>query len=381
MGLWYPDVNEVTLIFCSSTLSTQSYILSTSHMKNTQPFFRVDAGHGRTRDHHNIMLYVICASLGTFIFCLSAATDIIQRDERRLIALSVHTTLNMKLTQLLVSSFFCSCHVGVVAAFSTPSDSSSDAAAYALFDRFRASCPAEPSCIRAFDASLLNDNEQDSSTWVAVYRSSNNKPSVFVKDEFLNAMRIATGATESSSSLDSEKIETNTLPLQEVPVAVARLRPSNDFKGAWIMDSMRCLLKKEDTNQSCDGGSEHAEALGVGIDALLLNHLQNHDVFAIRTKATLVSGVLLEERGFCEVEKLSKDMATHVASLDACMEGYSKRTIVQGAKNPGARDRALKILNLLGRLDPSSSESSTLQQGEEDENDDFDPWAGVKQFI
>lgn len=78
----------------------------------------------------------------------------------------------------------------------------------------------------------------------------------------------------------------------ETPVAVARLRPSQEYPGTWVLDSMHCWLKKEDTNPSCDGGSEHAEALSVGMDALLLHHLQQSSPrfdCAICTKATLVS--------------------------------------------------------------------------------------------
>jgi hypothetical protein len=40
---------------------------------------------------------------------------------------------------------------------------------------------------------MRNDNdESQQGTWVAVFRSNNNMPSVLIKDDFLNAMRIAT---------------------------------------------------------------------------------------------------------------------------------------------------------------------------------------------
>jgi len=272
--------------------------------------------------------------------------------------------------------------------------SNQNSASFSLFDRFIPKCPADIDCIAKFDASLVADGDSEnqdsgkSSIWAAVYRSSNNKPSVFVKDEFLDAMRIATSVTNpqqqqagtnSGDAFLSEQIETSVVPKEkkETPVAIARLRPSPDFEGKWIMDSMRCLLKKEDTDSACDGGSEHTEALSVAIDALLLHHLQNQNNFegAIRTKATLVTGILLESRGFKEVESLSKDMATHMSSLDACTEKYMSRIVDTTAKNPGATERALQIVNHLGRLDRDSEMAN--DDGSEDEDDDYDPWAGV----
>ena len=70
---------------------------------------------------------------------------------------------------------------------------------YTLSDRFRVSCPADISSISQYDPSLIesldqtNTNDDDDDTvWAAVYRSSNNLPSVLIKDDFMNAMRIAT---------------------------------------------------------------------------------------------------------------------------------------------------------------------------------------------
>jgi hypothetical protein len=256
-----------------------------------------------------------------------------------------------------------------------------------LFDRFRCTCPADPSSIRRFGASLQEDTPE--STWAAVYRSNNNKPSIIIKDEFFHAMRAATGETISmeSSIQVSQDLET---PLQqETPVAVARLRPSSEYSGTWVLDKMQSSLRKEDLNDECDGGSEHAEALSVAVDALVLHHLRQNDCFehAIRCKGTLVSGALLEERGFQQVEKLCRDMATHVSSLDACIERYADRVV--STKHLGARSVALQILSELGRLnreaDLQASRQRQQMNGEkdddDDENGDYDPWSGMKQFI
>jgi hypothetical protein len=255
-----------------------------------------------------------------------------------------------------------------------------------MFDRFRCTCPADPSSIRQFGASLQEDTSE--STWAAVYRSNNNRPSILIKDEFFHAMRAATGETISLETSSIEISKDLEAPLKrETPVAIARLHPSPDYPGTWVLDSMQSCLKKEDTSDDCDGGSEHAEALSVATDALLLHHLQQqHSCFeqAIRCKGTLVSGILLEERGFKEVEKLCRDMATHISSLDACMESYADRVV--STKNPGARSVALQILSELGRLNREADLEASRQRQEingenDDENDDYDPWAGMKHYI
>ena len=251
-----------------------------------------------------------------------------------------------------------------------------------LFDRFRCTCPADHSSIRQFDSSVKEDTPE--STWAAVYRSNNNKPSILIKDEFFHAMRMASGeaiSVESSSFKVSKDLET---PMQrETPVAVARLHPSPDYPGTWLLDKMQCSLKKEDTNADCEGGSEHAEALSVAIDALLLHHIQHNSCFeqAIRCKGTLVSSALLEGRGFQPVENLCRDMATHISSLDACMECYADRVI--STKHVGARTLALQILSELGRLDRNAELEASRQRhkNNDDENDEYDPWARMRQFI
>jgi hypothetical protein len=289
-----------------------------------------------------------------------------------------------------------------------------------FFDRFRATCPADVSCIRQFDAALVDTSstgtQAEDEVWVAVYRSTNNKPSVFIRDEFLASMKQATTTTETSVSVspnkDPELFEPRPGVMLETPVAVGRLRPSEDVPGRKIMvlDSLRCLLRKEDQDDTCDGGSEFNEALSVGVDALLLHYLQaqtsamassepssksnsNSNSFvafakfegAIRTKTTLFSNRILEERGFEPVEELSKDMATHVSRYAACYDTYVERTVHQVSKHPGARDRALQIVALLGKLDPSQEveEAAATVNNDDGSNhdDEIDPWAGLKQFL
>jgi hypothetical protein len=266
--------------------------------------------------------------------------------------------------------------------------SAESSSSFTLFDRFRPTCPASDDSIRLFDPSLLfSSSNNNDDIWVAVYRSNNNKPSVLVKDEFLHAMRSATtqvNATPARAEDASLQASFEGLPQQQqqAPVAVARLRPSTDMEGCTILDSMRCVLKKENTDAACDGGSEHTEALAVGIDALLLHYLSENSRFegAIRTKATLVAAALLESRGFVPVQELSKDMTTHVASLDSCLERYAERTM--SAKSPGALQRALDIVSCLGRLNRQEDYKAAQQQQQDNqEEEDFDPWSGMKRFV
>lgn len=301
-----------------------------------------------------------------------------------------------------------------------------------LFDRFRAVCPADISCIEQFDPSLVSKQNQEEddydqnlpTVWVAVYRSSNNQPSVLVKDEFLQAMRSATNVRNLDVSMDDTNKSAGFLEgsstkgvgfaktQQTKPVAVARLVPSADDnhkdEGVYVLDSMRCILKKENTDTDCDGGSEHTEAIAIAIDALLEHYLSSPQLKsvrtqdskrgfdgAIRTKATLVSARLLEDRGFAPVQKLERDMATHVSNWNTCMERYAARSISSlqmglqqmdeenmdtgaTAKSPGAAQRALNIVSLLGQIEPGDQKDSN---SESDENEDYDPWAGMKQFL
>ena len=261
------------------------------------------------------------------------------------------------------------------------------------FDRFRCLCPADPSTIRQYDASLNVGEENDCSVWAAVYRSNNNLPTVLLKDDFLNSMRIATSGFSVETTTFSNKLIETTLLSRETPVAVARLRPSDQFNNKYVLDNMRCWLKKEDTNPDCDGGSEHKEALSVAIDALLLRYLNekihstkrtDYPMFeqTIRAKATLVSSQLLEERGFQPVQALCKDMATHTSSLDTCLEKYADRTL-NAPLNSHKQAVALQILSKLGLLDRNAELQAALreEESEDDSDNEYDPWAGIRQFI
>lgn len=179
------------------------------------------------------------------------------------------------------------------------------------------------------------------------------------------------------------------------PVAVARLTASNDVGNISIIDSMRCTLKKEDTNVDCDGGSEHAEAIGICIDELVLSYLQRyldnesssstlHFDGGIRFRGTLVSGRLLEARGFREASQLSTDMHSHESDFDGAVSKYAERsTSKYVSKSPGARDRSLKILSLLSKIDIEEEQmrdTKTKEDGQEGDSD-FDPWASVKKYL
>ena len=199
-------------------------------------------------------------------------------------------------------------------------------------------------------------------------------------------MRSATGAlNDPPASPSSSYLETPDLPLRlQAPVAIARLRPSSDYDDIWVLDCMRSILKKETMDATCDGGSEHNEALAVAIDALLQHHLQNGATRferAIRTKATLFSASLLEDRGFVPVTSLAKDMASHVSSLDACLEKYAERSVSTTAKTPGSRQRALEIVSLLGRLDRQEDLQQAAADNNQEEEEDIDPWSGMKRFL
>mmetsp|Transcript_10732 Transcript_10732/g.23299 ORF Transcript_10732/g.23299 Transcript_10732/m.23299 type:complete len:343 (+) Transcript_10732:2-1030(+) len=310
--------------------------------------------------------------------------------------------------------------------FGPYSDRGSD---FASFDRFRAACPADASAVRRFDPSLVEGNEKEEGggggnddVWVAVYRSANNLPSVFVRDAFFDAMRASTTTAQGG---DSETLVSTSSSSQSIgvisnngndgsdedddkkPVAVARLGKDAD-SNMYILDSMRCVLKKENTDDDCDGGSEHAEAIGVCIDELVISYLQRYlqnesdgageDEMTfdggIRFRGTLVSGKLLDSRGFREVSELSSDMHSHESDYDGALNKYAERSTSKVvAKNPGARDRALKILSCLGRVDREEDQRrARLRKGDvgggkrgdgagEEEQSDFDPWASVKSYI
>lgn len=276
--------------------------------------------------------------------------------------------------------------------------------AFVSFDRFRASCPADHHAIQQFDPSLIKDDEaNESDVWVAVYRSANNLPSVFVRDAFMDSMKVSTTAQEgdsetlvSSSSVDlSSSVEVTSTK----PVAVARLGKEAN-SNCYILDSMRCVLNKENTDAECDGGSEHAEAIGVCIDELVLSYLtkyldnegsEGNDMSfdgGIHFRGTLVSAKLLDSRGFREATELSVDMHSHESDYDGALAKYAERSASKEiAKNPGARDRALKILSYLGRVDRDEDRKKAGVadekggDGGDEEESDFDPWGSMKKYL
>jgi len=301
--------------------------------------------------------------------------------------------------------------------------------AQTLFDRFRPQCPAHLDSIRQFAPSLVDTSSTTTSNdevWVAVYRSNNNQPSVLVRDEFLQAMRSATeGAAGGSSNtnggmmvVDPSLLSTNSSnSFAAAPVAVGRLlrttttttttaSDDNDdttttttTSETFLMDSLRCILKKETTDPACDGGSEHTEALSVAIDTLVVHYLKqqqqqqsinnkssnNNLRFegCLRAKGTLVAAQLLQDRGFSEVTALARDMATHTSSLDGCLARYAARAARSQAVSPEARQRAVEIVSRLGRVDRDADLKAALreQRQQQADDDEVDPWAAMKRLI
>jgi len=197
----------------------------------------------------------------------------------------------------------------------------------------------------------------------------------------MSAMRSATTPSAAAvASLNTTHLE-SPLPLQS-PVAIARLLRNEDE--SYVLDCLRCSLRKEKMDASCDGGSEHCEALSVAIDALVEHYCTHHTAFdgIIRTKATLMSAPLLEARGFVPVTKLSLDMASHTSCLDACLSEYAKRS-VSTSLGPAARESAMSIVSRLGMLDRDADVLRSQESSAEDDESDptGDPWAGMKQFI
>ena len=307
----------------------------------------------------------------------------------------------------------------IVCAFSAAGKGFGDGAnAYiSPFDRFKGSCPADLNDIQIFDPSLLKDTNDDGSDdiWVAVYRSSNNLPNVYIRDEFFSSMKASTtGDASTLTTINSSSSSSGVISgSNQKPVAVARLF-KDTTTNYYILDSMRCVLKKETQNEECDGGSEHAEAIGVCVDFLVLSYLQlylenlqddkssssdNRSSImcfdgGIHFRGTLVSGKLLDSRGFREVSELTADMHSHESDYDGSLAKYAERsTCREVAKNPGARDRALKIVSLLGVIDRhedklrakemkgGSSGGVNEGDGDEEEEEENDPWASMKRYL
>jgi hypothetical protein len=317
-------------------------------------------------------------------------------------------------------------------ALSIPSDSSAfSPSSPRPFDRFAPRCPADLDSVRKFDPSLLvvvvrcDDDDDSSNTtttgareecyWVAVHRSSTPShgddtmpSSTNVRDEFWNAMRSSTdqpppAAVMMNNAAAAENAGTSSGDGDAAaPVAVARLyRPPNKNNNDaannnhFLLDCMRCVLKKEDSDASCEGSSEHAEALCVAIDTLLEYYLEtlqpNQFEGAIRTKATLVAAPLLERRGFVPVQTLRPDMASHVSSLDQCLSWYAERAVATSSSSatvtPAARRRAINIVSRLSRIDRAADlrERQRLDAQNDsssgNDDDDDDPWQGMRRFL
>jgi hypothetical protein len=268
--------------------------------------------------------------------------------------------------------------VDVVNALSSP-------IATTLGDRFHATCPADLASIESFDASLLTKNTDNDTIWVAVFRSqSTTPPSVLLRDEFLQSMKEATSSdTNNKNNLVDSLLAA---PVAQTPIAVACLTPTSSKGNCWLLDNLRCSLEKEQQNEECDGGSEYVEALGLCVDSLLIEYLKTHTKIhnRIRSKATLHSSRLLEARGFCEIDTFSMDMATHVSKCDAMLQHYQQRANDDTTTLPiSSVQRAKEILQQLESLEekPSSGDDDDDDNAINDEETEYDPWSGMKQFL
>jgi hypothetical protein len=333
------------------------------------------------------------------------------------------------------------CFDGVTRRMSTNEDNIDDSRISNIvttFDRFRSTCPASIEAIRLYDPALIPDDDQDEddcTTWVAVFRSNNNRPGVFLRDELFQSMMtsvtnavmpttvptttmynvdmlLQTPALEFKIKDSDESIANNLetgVGLKLVkPVAVARLR--RRYQGAdkespyyYLLDSMRCVLKKESMDSSCDGGSEHTEAIATAVDTLMRHYLSSEVTNiksistmpilegAIRAKATLVSAPILEQRGFVEITSLCPDMATHVSSYDDCFQFYAHISVVSTISSPSTRQRSIAIVSLLGRLDRATEFAAAVAREKQlqinntstraTDDRDYDPWANMKKFL
>ena len=267
-------------------------------------------------------------------------------------------------------------------------------------ERFYVICPADRSIVSRFDPTLeIHESQADSigdeeETWAAVYRCSVNLPSALALDKYFKT------TADSFYEVKQQTTSSRMIETTQAPVAIGRLRKSELHPGRqWVMDFLRCSLKKENLNPDCDGGSEHAEAVSACVDELLLYHLKlasnKRRTFdgSIRCKATLVSGPILEKRGFTPVEELSRDMATHLSSLEGALESYATRVSEVGGvvwnSGAGIRDRTLQIVSLLGSLDREEERNASIgtaaeisRQDDDDDSDiTYDPWAAIRKYI
>jgi hypothetical protein len=252
----------------------------------------------------------------------------------------------------------------------------------------------------AQDSNDTDESGEHASIWVAVYRSNQNQPSVLVRDEFLHAMRSATDMTTTTTTPLNPAFVRDTTAA--TPVAVARLlrrqppsststEEEDDTTTTFLIDSLRCTLKKETTDAACDGGSEHTEALMVALDTLVLHYLrqpQSQESMrfhgCLRVKGTLVTGPLLEDRGWDPVLDLEPDWATHTSSLDGCLTRYAARAVAMAPLTH--QQRAMEIVLRLGRLDRDADLAAAAQMQRQQRaaaniDDKEDPWAEMKRLL
>ena len=257
-------------------------------------------------------------------------------------------------------------------------------------DRFHATCPADLATIQSFDASIDSSNDgKGRDLWVAVFRSDSTPPSVFLRDELFQSMKEATSETKTTAGNNNMVDSLLAAPVAQTPIAIARLCKSNE-NGPWLLDNLRCSLEKEKQNEDCDGGSEFVEALGLCVDALLLEYLSSSEEKSesssqkiqnqIRSKATLHSSRLLEARGFDEVQEFNMDLATHVSQYKLMLSKYQDR-LKDKSLPISSVQRAKGIVDQLKALKHEDEPLEDDSIGGEGTEDEFDPWSGVKQFL
>jgi hypothetical protein len=142
-----------------------------------------------------------------------------------------------------------------------------------LFDRFRA-CQPMSVYVRQFDAALARVDTSSTGTqtedevWVAVL-SIDQQIRIYPRDpDFGQHGNWLPKRKGVSVVWDQNCFGAPPWRHVEAPV-VGRLRPSNvPGRKIMVLDSLRCLLRKEDQDDTCDG-RQFNEALSVGVDALL----------------------------------------------------------------------------------------------------------------
>ena len=148
------------------------------------------------------------------------------------------------------------------------------------------------------------------------------------------------------------------------------------------------------------------EAMGVCVDELILRFLEEEKKKkeedgkklnstpisfdgSILCRATLYSKRVMEDRGFIEIEDMNTiggDITlTHKSSLERSLSKYAERATSTSSTGMavGARERALRILVLLGRIEEKTNKEGKKGSNDGDDSDDgddggYDPWAGAK---